>query len=199
MPVHFGGQSCRMDEIMEIANDYNLKVIEDSAETLGGTFKNKLTGSFGDIGCFSFFPTKNMTTGEGGMIVTDNKDVYEYVSLKIAHGVRKDGFRRDCVIPAYNMRMTDIQGAIGIIQLKKLDEMNNKRRKLAALYDEHLEPIGVSTPIEDKYCKHVYQMYTVTVDKSKRDFIVEKLNENGIGASVHFDPPVREVAHQLMR
>jgi len=193
MPVHFGGQSCNMDEIMELANENNLRVIEDSAETLGGTFKNKYTGSFGDVGCFSFFPTKNMTTGEGGMVTTNNKEVYDFISLKIAHGIKKDGFKRDCVLPSYNMRMTDIQGAIGVIQLKKLDEMNNHRRALAKYYNTKLQNIKeVSCTCEQNHCKHVYQMYTITVDKKIRDLLVKTLNEKGIGASVHFDPPVHK-------
>lgn len=193
MPVHFGGQSCRMDEIMKLANEHDLRVIEDSAETLGGMFKDQSSGSFGDAGCFSFFPTKNMTTGEGGMITTNDRGVYDYVSLRVAHGIRKDGYRRDCVLPAYNMRMTDMQGAIGTIQLKKLDKMNGLRRKLAKVYNEYLSSLkSVATPLEDEHCRHVYQMYTITVLGEKRDGIVNYLKACGIGASVHFDPPVHE-------
>jgi dTDP-4-amino-4,6-dideoxygalactose transaminase len=200
MPVHFGGQSCDMDELMSIAKKYDLSVIEDSAETIGGTFNGKRTGSFGDAGCFSFFPTKNLTTGEGGIVTTDNKEVYDYISLKIAHGIKKDGFRRDCITPGYNMRMTDIQGAIGLIQLKKLDEMNNRRREVAKFYNKKIQSIKeVAIPQEHKSCKHVYQMYTITVDKNRRDFLVKKLNENGIGASVHFDPPVHKQTYYTNR
>ena len=192
MPVHFGGQSCEMNEIMKIAEENNLKVIEDSAECIGGTFDNKKTGSFG-IGCFSFFPTKNLTTGEGGMITSNDDEFIERIKLLIAHGVVKDKERnwyRDSVIPAYNFRMSNLNAAIGVEQLKKLDLMNEKRREHADYYNKNIKIKGIKLPIEYNKCKHVYQMYVIKVDKKIRDNLLNYLRENGIEASVHFDPPV---------
>ena len=201
MAVHFAGQSCKMDEIMEIANEHGLMVIEDSAECIGGLFNEKKTGSFG-IGCFSFYPTKNLTTGEGGMITTNDEILANKISALTAHGIPKSTFERDkqekpwiraAKYPGYNYRLCDILAAIGLVQLKKLDKMNESRRKHAQYLNKGLENIeAIETPVELGKCKHVYQMYTIKllsnhIDRTK---FITKLRENGIGASVHFDPPV---------
>src|SRR3989344_1758997 len=180
MPVHFAGQSCEMDEIMKIAEEHNLKVIEDSAECIGGTFDNKKTGSFG-IGCFSFFPTKNLTTGEGGMITSNDDEFIERVKLLIAHGAVKDKERnwyRDSVIPAYNFRMSNLNAAIGVEQLKKLDLMNEKRREHADYYNKNIKIEEIDLPVEASRCRHVYQMYVIKVDEKIRDKLVNYLREN---------------------
>lgn len=200
MPVHFAGQSCNMEEIMEIAEKHNLMVIEDSAECIGGTFNNKKTGSFG-IGCFSFYPTKNITTGEGGMITTNDEELVEKIAALKAHGILTSTFEREkkqkpwlraATYAGYNFRLCDILSAIGIIQLKKLDRMNELRRKHAAYLNQELKNVeGIDIPYESEKCKHVYQMYTIKLKNyKKRDLFVMKLREKGAEASVHFDPPV---------
>lgn len=200
MPVHYAGQSCDMDAIMKIAKKHNLLVIEDSAETLGGTFKKKKTGSFG-IGCFSFYPTKNITTGEGGMLTTDDDEINEKVKAMRAHGIKSTTFEREskdrpwfraAEYAGYNYRFCDILAAIGIIQMKKLDKMNEKRIENSKYLNKGLECINeIEIPTEKKECKHVYQMYTIKLnEKISRTKFIMKLRERGIGASVHFYPPV---------
>jgi perosamine synthetase len=197
MPVHFAGQSCRMDEIMEIAEKHDLVVIEDSAEAIGAEYKGKKTGTFG-IGCFSFWATKNMTTGEGGMLATNDDGLAERATELRGHGnptttLERDGmkmsWKRDCVVPGYNFRMSNIMAAIGLVQLKKLDNMNALRMEHANYYDKHLDFDAIEKPVALKECKHVYQMYTMKVKNVDRDEFVFRLREKGVGASVHFDPP----------
>lgn len=201
MPIHYGGQSCVMDEIMEIAEKHDLTVIEDSAESIGAEFNGKKTGSF-DIGCFSFFPTKNMTTGEGGMLTTDDDELAQKVRAYIGHGIatstwirerkKDEPWLRDAVLPGYNFRMCDILAAVGIKQLDKLDNMNDMRRKHSKYLNKSLVFDGIKTPVEMPEAKHVYQMYTITLDTANFNRIkfISKLKELDVGASVHFDPPV---------
>jgi len=199
MVVHFAGQSCQMDEIMKIAKKYKLYVIEDSAEAIGATFKNKKTGSF-TIGCFSFFPTKNLTTGEGGMITTNDEKLLQKIKTLMGHGIAKNTserikaekpWYRAAITAGYNFRMSNILAAIGVEQMKKLNKMNDLRREHAKYLNKKLKNVpGIEIPVEAKDCKHVYQMYTIKVDPKKRDAMVKKLKESEIEASVHFDPPV---------
>ncbi|MFC1824274.1 DegT/DnrJ/EryC1/StrS family aminotransferase [Thermodesulfobacteriota bacterium] len=199
MIVHFGGQCCEMDKIKEFVNKHNLLLIEDSAETLGGTFNNKKSGSWG-IGCFSFFPTKNITTGEGGMFTTDDDQLADKVRTLINHGIDKSTFARNGVkrdwfrvgrLAGYNFRLSNILATIGVEQMKKLDGMNTLRRKNSSYLIKQLKGIeDIELPRENEGCTHVYQMFTIKVKAEIRDDFVEKLRENGIGASVHFDPPV---------
>lgn len=197
MPVHFAGQSCNMKQIMEIAEENNLKIIEDSAEAIGSEHYGKKTGIFG-IGCFSFWATKNMTTGEGGMLTTNSDEVAERVRALKAHGIptttwhreqERRPWLRDAVMAGYNFRMSDILAAIGVVQLKKLDKMNEARRKHATYLNKHLDFEEVELPVETEGNKHVYQMYTVKVKVDRSDFVLG-LRKKGIGATVHFDPPV---------
>lgn len=200
MPVHYAGQSCKMDEIMEIAQEHNLKVIEDSAECIGGNFNNKKTGSF-STGCFSFYPTKNLTVGEGGMITTDDHILAKKIEALRAHGIPSSTFERErkekpwvraATYAGYNFRLCDILASIGIAQLKKLDTMNEMRRRHAAYLNKRLGDVnGIDMPVELKGCKHVYQMYTIKLHEHiDRTRFISQLRAAGIGASVHFDPPV---------
>jgi dTDP-4-amino-4,6-dideoxygalactose transaminase len=198
MVVHFAGQSCRMDEIMAIARERNLKVIEDSAETLGGSFKGVRTGAFA-TGCFSFFPTKNITTGEGGMLTTNDDELADRVKTLSGHGIVKGTYRREvelepwhreASVPGYNFRMSGLLAAIGVEQMKKLELMNERRCENAQHLSEKLKFDEIDLPTEDKDCKHVYQMYTIKVrDMDRREFVFA-LRKAGIMASVHFSPPV---------
>jgi perosamine synthetase len=202
MPVHFAGQSCQMDEIMELAKKHDLEVIEDSAESIGGEYNGRKTGSFG-IGCFSFYPTKNITTGEGGMLTTDEMKIAESAKALRAHGITSTAFEREnntkpwiraAEYAGFNYRLCDILASIGIHQMKKLDRMNSQRRKNAERLTKCLSDTkGIFLPIEQKNCRHVYQMYTIKLEKEldRVDFI-SKLRADGIGASVHFDPPVHQ-------
>jgi len=203
MPVHFGGQSANMTAVMEIAEAHKLYVIEDSAETIGGEHHNRLTGTFG-VGCFSFYPTKNLTTGEGGMLTTDDDDLAHKVKTLLAHGIDKSTYEREDKEKSwfrsasrigYNFRMSNILAAIGVEQLKKLPEMNRKRRILAAKLTKALVDIScIKPPTEKLENKHVYQMYTIRVGNGvDRDDFVRKLNAKGIGASIHFFPPVHHM------
>jgi perosamine synthetase len=199
MPVHYAGQACRMDEIMDIAERRGLRVIEDSAETIGGTYKGKKTGNFG-IGCFSFYPTKNMTTGEGGVLTTDDDKIAELARTYRGHGISSSTFEREkkeqpwlrsASLPGYNFRLCDILAAIGVAQLRKLDDMNERRRQHAAYLNSKLQIEGIELPVELLECKHVYQMYTIKLaDGIDRTAFLKFLRDKEIGASVHFDPPV---------
>ena len=198
MPVHYAGQVCEMDKIMDIAEKYNLRVIEDSAETIGASLDGKVAGSF-DIGCFSFYPTKNITTGEGGMVTHNDEALIDKLNVAKAHGITKPTFvrekegrpyHRDAVAPAHNFRMSDINAAIGIVQMEKLGEMNRLRREHSQYLNERLKDF-VRVPEVKDINTHVYQMYVVQVeDIEDRDNLLDFLKSNGIGASVHFDPPV---------
>jgi perosamine synthetase len=207
MPVHFGGQSADMTSIMNIAEKHKLCVIEDSAETIGGTHKGQLTGSFA-IGCFSFYPTKNLTTGEGGMLTTNDDELAHKVKALLAHGIDKSTYEREDQEKSwfrsasrigYNFRMSNILAAIGVEQLKKLPEMNQKRREISAQLTKALDDIpAIQTPVERPENKHVYQMYTIRIQEGiDRDQFVRELNEKGIGASIHFYPPVHHMKPYL--
>lgn len=199
MPVHFAGHPCEMKQIMEIAEKNNLQVIEDSAECIGGLYDGKKTGSFG-IGCFSFFPTKNITTGEGGMITTDDEDLAEKLKAIKAHGIpttthdREKSARpwaRAAEYAGHNYRLCDINAAIGLEQLKKLDRLNTKRIRLAKYLSKNLaDNKRLQVPTIRKGCTHVFQMYTIKLEPTvDRGDFVRRLNEMGVQASVHFDPP----------
>ncbi|MBW2974413.1 DegT/DnrJ/EryC1/StrS family aminotransferase [Candidatus Woesearchaeota archaeon] len=199
MPVHFAGHPCRMDEIMEIAEEHDLKVIEDSAETLGGTFEGRKTGSIGDVGCFSFYPTKNITTGEGGMVTLNDEGLAAKIAALRAHGVLSSTFEREKLqepwlraasYAGYNFRLCDVLAAIGLVQMSKLEEMNDLRRKHSVYLNKNLNHDRIDLPVELEKCRHVYQMYTIKVKDIDRTKFILQLREKGIGASVHFDPPV---------
>jgi len=189
MVVHFAGQPCVMKPIMDLAEEYGLIVIEDSAETIGAFYDGEYAGNMSHIGCFSFFPTKNMTTGEGGMLITNNDLIADKARTMISHGMeRKKPHYKETITKGYNFRMSNLNAAIGYSQFKKLSKMNDMRKKIEDVYDEKLIDY-VQIPIVKT--DHVYQMYNIRVEFD-RDKIVSKLNKKGIGASVHFDPPVHK-------
>jgi perosamine synthetase len=203
MPVHYAGQAADMTAIMKIAEKHRLAVIEDSAETLGGTHQGTLAGTFG-VSCFSFFPTKNITTGEGGMLMTNDGALAQRVRSLIGHGIDKSTYEREVASKpwfrgastiGYNFRLSNFQAAMGLVQLKKVDRMNDRRRQCAHLYDDRLARVPqVSRPTELPGNRHVYQMYTIKVhDAAVRDDLVNVLRASGVGASVHFAPAVHEM------
>jgi len=209
MVVHYGGQCCEMDEIVKLCNLKNLKLIEDSAETLGGTWKGKQAGSWG-IGCFSFFPTKNITTGEGGMITCSDKKLFNKFKLMAAHGISTQSIEREkknnpwekiAKNAGHNFRLSNLLAGIGFEQLKKIDIFNSKRRVSAKLYDKLIKKynLPVEPPYEHPNAKHVYQTYAVTVDKKVRDKLLFFLRKKGIGASVHFTPALHKQPYYVKK
>lgn len=188
MPVQLYGQSAEMDKIRKIAKDYDLLVIEDAAQAHGAKFHDEKVGSMGDMACFSFYPTKNMTTSEGGMITTDNEELAEKAKMFRAHGASVR-YNHDEI--GYNFRMTDISAAIGLAQLKTIDEFNKKRIENANYLNEGLKDVeGIITPYSPDYMKHVYHQYTIRVDKGNRDDWVELISQNGVGTGIHYPIPL---------
>ncbi|RLG57681.1 MAG: glutamine--scyllo-inositol aminotransferase [Candidatus Hydrothermarchaeota archaeon] len=194
IPVHTFGQSAEMDKIMEIAEEYNLKVIEDAACALGARYKNRYAGTIGDIGCFSFHARKGITTGEGGMVVTDNKDLAEKIRNLSVFGMTSawDREKSDKLIISkftdmgYNYKMSDITAAVGVAQLRKLYKIIKRKRELARYWDDKLEEIEfIEPPYVSENVLHVYQAYVALVDKRiNRNKLIEKLMEKGIQTQI---------------
>jgi len=198
--VHYGGQPCQMDDIVELCQEHDLLLIEDSAETIGATWHGKKAGTFG-LGCFSFYPTKNITTSEGGLLTCFDDEIDHKARALISHGIFGTTFAREkadrpwfraAEMAGHNFRMPNPLAALGYHQLLRLDEMNAQRVALAERYDQLLAEFAprISTPVVADGATHVYQMYTVMVNDGARDAIVNHMRANGVGASVHFDPPV---------
>ena len=206
LPVHLYGQPADLKPIMEIAEKYDLYVIGDAAQAHGAEYDGKKIGSFGDVECFSFYPTKNMTTGEGGMITTNSKDIAERARSLGNHGREKTQWGYEHMRLGYNYRMTDMEAAIGIEQLKKLDRFNDARIKNARFYDEELEEVeGIVTPYVMENAKHVYHQYTIRVKRKKREKLIEIFKKKGIGYGIyypkplHFYPHLRKFAHDDLK
>jgi perosamine synthetase len=188
MPVHLYGQPADMDPINDTADAHDLTVVEDSAQAHGATYNGKKTGCLGDMGCFSFYPTKNMTTSEGGIITTDNAEMAEKARILRAHG---ESERYTHVVLGYNFRMTDIAAAIGIVQLKKLDKFNKMRIKNAKYLTENIDEIeGINSPYVANNVKHVFHQFTVRVEESNRNKLMEFLKDRGIGTGIHYPKPI---------
>lgn len=184
MPVHLFGQSCEMNAIKELCEDHGLKLIEDACQSHGAMWDGEKVGTFG-TGCFSFYPTKNITTGEGGMITTNDDSLARKIRLFINHG---QSTRYEHTSWGYNYRMTNIQAAIGKVQLSKLEEFIIKRRENAKYYDKHLQ--GVQTPKVLDKAYHVYHQYTLRVEN--REEIIQKFKENGIGYGIYYPIPAHK-------
>ena len=194
IPVHTFGQPAEIDEIMEIAEDYNLKVIEDAACALGAKYKNKFVGTIGDIGCLSFHARKGITTGEGGMAITNNKNLAEKIRNLSVFGMTSAWNREksdEFIIPeftelGYNYKMSDITAAVGVAQLRKLDEIIERKRELAKYWDEKLREIEfIEPPYVSENVEHIYQSYVALVDKRiKRNKLIETLMKKGIQTQI---------------
>lgn len=185
MPVQEFGQSSDMDKIVELAKKYNLKIIEDAACALGTEYKGKKVGTIGDLGCFSLHPRKAITTGEGGIIVTNDDKLAEKVRILRNHGISYENGKAEFVSAGLNYRMTDIQGAMALIQIGKLEKINEKRKELAEYYNEVLKNIkSIKMPKEECYGKHVWQTYHILVQSDiDRNKLINDLRENGIEAN----------------
>ena len=180
--VHLYGHPCEMDDIVKIAKEHNLFLIEDCAEAHGAEYKGKRVGSVGDIGTFSFYPNKVITTGEGGMCTTNNKDFFDRMIYFRNHCASKKKYWFDDV--GYNYRLTNIQAAIGVAQLNKVDLFLKIKRNNAKVYSNLLRKIkGVTLPTEKSYAKHIYWMYSILLGDSyklKRDELIKKLMQKGV-------------------
>jgi perosamine synthetase len=191
MPVHLYGQAVDMKPIQEIAEKHDVHVIGDACQAHGAVYDGKMVGSFGDVECFSFYPTKNMTTGEGGMVTTNNNEFAELMISLRNHGREKTKWGYEHGRLGYNYRMTDIGAAIGIEQLKKLPKNIQMRQKNAAYFDSHLN--NVETPYVLPAAKHAYHQYTV---KSKnRDALTQNLKKNEIGFGIYYPQPLHTYEH----
>lgn len=187
--VHLFGQPCDMDGVTALAKRYDLKIIEDCAQAHGAKWKDQKVGTFGDASAFSFYPTKNMTTGEGGIVLTDNETVQADARLLINHGMR---VRYTHETIGYNYRMTNIAAAIGLEQLKKLDGFNDARRKNARHYDENINNPLIETPYVSAGAYPVYHQYTVKVKEGRRDDLIRHLEAEQIGYGLFYPTSIPE-------
>ncbi len=191
IPVHLYGHPCDMDWIKDIAKEHNLYIIEDAAEAHGAEYKGKKVGSLGDISCFSFYGNKIMTTGEGGMCLTNDEELAEKMRILRDHGMNPNKRYWYDVI-GFNYRMTNLQAAIGVAQVKKLDEFIGKKREIAKIYNSYLKDInGITLPPEMNWAKNVYWMYSVLIEKEfgiNRDELMKKLEKNEIETRPFFYP-----------
>lgn len=187
--VHLFGQPCDMDAVMNLSQKYNIPVLEDCAQAHGAMWKDKKVGSFGKAAAFSFYPTKNMTTSEGGIVVTNDEEVKEKAKLIINHGM-KIRYTHDII--GYNFRMTNIAAAIGLEQLKKINDFNSKRQKNAAFYNKTIKNDKIEVPFVEENGTHVYHQYTIKVKDNQRDKLVKLLEENKIGYGIFYPYSIPE-------
>jgi perosamine synthetase len=198
--VHYGGQACDMKEILILSKKYNFSIIEDCAHALGSTYKNNYCGTMGKAGCFSFYPTKIITTGEGGMITTNNKNIHDKTKLLRSHGMTRNPKEResnadwkyDILEMGYNYRLDEIRSSLGLSQIKRINQINNKRIKIAKKYSKGLKLIsGITIPKIKKDRNHIFHLYTIRITEDypiNRDQLFQKLHKKGIGASVQYIP-----------
>ncbi len=185
LPVHLYGQAVEMEPILDIANKRNIKVLEDSAQAFGSTYKGKKVGGFGDLTIFSFFPTKNLgALGDGGLITTDNDGLYEKCRLIRVHGSPKKYYH---TLIGQNSRLDTLQAAFLRIKLNHIETYNRKRAENAAAYNDGLKDV-VKVPVTHPDCNHIYHQYTIRTPK--RDELKAFLNEADIGVGIHYPYPL---------
>ncbi len=189
IPVHLFGLPADMTRLCSLADEYGFAIVEDAAQAHEAAVRGRPVGALGDAGCFSFYPTKNVTAGEGGMIVTDDPDVAERARSFIDHG-RRDGYEHTTV--GHNFRLSSIHAAIGNAQLERLDEFTEARRRHAAAYDDLLADADVTTPVEPPDRRHVYHQYTVR--HGDRDRLREALAARDIETAVYYPTPIHRQA-----
>lgn len=184
LPVHLYGQSVEMEGLMQIAKEHGLRVIEDCAQSFGAEFRGKKTGAFGNAGCFSFFPSKNLGAyGDGGMVITNEDGLAEHLQRLRNHGSRVRYYHDEV---GYNSRLDEIQAAILRVKFKRIDEYSEKRNNNAALYDAYLKAPGIQTPNVSPGNKHVYHQYTIKV--KNRDKVKEALDQGKVTSSMIYYP-----------
>jgi dTDP-4-amino-4,6-dideoxygalactose transaminase len=207
MPVHYAGLACNMDEIISIAREFNLSVVEDAAHALPSSWRGNLIGSLkSDITVFSFYANKTITTGEGGMVVTRNPELAARMRVMRLHGINRDAFDRfvsktpawyyEVVAPGYKYNLTDIASAMGIEQLKKLPHFLKQRQVLALRYLEHLADLPLILPADapsgDIHAWHLFVIRLTEESGKSRDELIQNLSDMGIGTSVHYIPLHRQ-------
>jgi len=189
VPVHLFGQPAEMAPILDIARKHNLRVIEDAAQAIGAEEQGRRVGSLGDIGCFSFYPTKNLGAyGDGGMVTTNDPEIAEKVRILRNHGSRE---RYQNEVLGFNSRLDEIQAAVLRVKLRYLEEWTARRRQIAALYTELLAHTAVTTPYERPEVRHVYHQYTIRAPR--RDELRTYLQEQGIGTMVYYPTPLHRL------
>ncbi|MDP8247767.1 MAG: DegT/DnrJ/EryC1/StrS family aminotransferase [Candidatus Tritonobacter lacicola] len=200
MPVHFAGRPCDMSSIMELAAKHDLKVIEDCAHAIETEYRGRKSGTFGDLGCFSFYATKNIVTGEGGMAITDNEDYADKIKVLALHGMSRDAWKRfsdegykhyQVVYAGFKNNMMDIQAAIGIHQLPRIDKYWERRREIWNRYNEAFKDLPVITPAPvEPDTRHAHHLYTLLLDidrlKITRDQFLDEMTKLNIGVGVHY-------------
>ncbi|MCK4319942.1 UDP-4-amino-4,6-dideoxy-N-acetyl-beta-L-altrosamine transaminase [Candidatus Micrarchaeota archaeon] len=193
--VDYAGHPCELDELKEIADKYNLYLIEDASHALGASYKGKKVGGIADITVFSFYPIKPITTGEGGMAVTNNSEFYERMSILRNHGIDKTPEQRttwkyDMKLLGRNYRITDIQCALGLSQMKRLDRFVESRKKIAKIYFDLLDGLNsVKLPTIREYAKSSWHLFPILFENNKkRKIMFSLLRENSIGVNVHYIP-----------
>jgi dTDP-4-amino-4,6-dideoxygalactose transaminase len=203
LPVHFGGQACDMDRILSLARQYDLNVIEDAAHAVPCTCEGKMIGTIGDATVFSFYVTKPIATGEGGMITTVSEDMVKRMKTMHLHGIDRDIWDRyrsrkpnwyyEVIEPGFKYNMPDLMAAIGIHQLKKTDRFQKRRQEIAERYTEAFSDLPLKPPfVANPQDTHAWHLYVIQLESEKlkisRDEFIEKMAERGIGTSVHFIP-----------
>jgi dTDP-4-amino-4,6-dideoxygalactose transaminase len=188
LPVHLYGHPADMKSIMDIAEEHNLNVVEDACQAHGALYNGKKVGSIGDIGCFSFYPTKNIgCCGDGGIAVTNNETLAEKMQMLRNYGQSKKYYHD---FMGYNSRLDEIQAAILQVKLLFLDSWNEKRRGLAKFYTKNLENCGIVLPFERSYSHHVYYLYVIQIEN--RDIVQKQLNQAGIQTLIHYPVPIHK-------
>jgi dTDP-4-amino-4,6-dideoxygalactose transaminase len=200
IPVHFAGRPCQMDAIMAIARRRGLHVVEDCAHAIEAEFHGRKTGTFGDIGCYSFYVTKNIVTGEGGMAVSDRQEYADMIKILALHGMSQDAWKRysdegfkhyQVVYAGFKYNMTDMQAALGIHQLPRIDRYWRRRAQIWRAYNEAFQdlPVLLPAPIAAD-SKHAYHLYTLLLDADQagvgRDRFLERMTAANIGVGVHY-------------
>ena len=189
IPVHLFGHPADMGPLMDFAKRHNLKVVEDNAQAIGSQYRGKKTGSIGDIGCLSFYPTKNLGgAGDGGMLLTNDDEVAKAARMLRTHGWEKKYYSE---MVGYNSRLDELQAAILRVKLKHLDDWNEGRRRVAAAYDELLDVPTVRLPRAKGYAHHVYHLYVIEVEK--REAVAQELTRAGVATAVYYPYALHEM------
>lgn len=206
IPVHFTGQPCDMDEIHKIAREHNLLVIEDGAHALGAEYKGRRVGSMSDMTIFSFHPVKHITTCEGGMVVTNNEELYQRLLLFRTHGITRDEkilgshdepWYYEQLELGYNYRISDIQCALGISQLRKMDKNLERRREIIKRYQEAFNACAsIELPYQADGCNNAWHLFVIKVPANRRKEIFNALRKSGIGVNVHYIPVYQHPYYQ---
>jgi len=202
MPVHYGGHPCDLDPILDLATSRDLTVVEDAAHSLPTCYRGRRIGGIGDMTAFSFYATKTLTTGEGGMLTTNDEEYADRARLMSLHGISRNAWNRyakegswryDIIAPGFKYNMTDIAAALGLAQLHRVDAMSARRRGIAEAYDRGLRGLGaIELPARDPRNCHAWHLYVIRIRSEMltidRDRFIEELKERGVGTSVHFIP-----------